>query len=88
MCLQVVNNVAQLDAQGFGNSQEGINGDGPVGAFDLADINRVKIGLLSQFFLAQAGFLSAGANVFSDELAVFWNGRHKPSRNQQGGNGP
>jgi hypothetical protein len=79
---EVVNHIPQSKTQCLGDFQQRINGDGPVRAFNLADVNRVQIGLFRQFFLTPTRLLSLDANVFADQLAVFWNGCHKPLRTE------
>ncbi len=42
---KVAHYVAQLNTKGFGDSEEHIYGDRPVRPLDLANVNRVQIGL-------------------------------------------
>ena len=70
------NNIAQSNTECLGDFQEGINGDRPICTLDLTDVNRMQIGLLRQFLLAQARFFAIGANIFTDQFAVFGTNWH------------
>lgn len=82
---KVVNHIPQSDAQRLGYLQQRINGDGPVRAFDLTDINRMQIGLFRQSFLTQSCLLPVQTDVFADQLAVFRNGGHGPLQHRKRG---
>lgn len=80
--LKLANDIAQFNAQRFGDFQECINGDGSLRSLNLADVNRVQVGFLGQLFLAQMSFLSAFTDVVTDQFPVFWIVGHNPLKKQ------
>lgn len=80
------NNIAQSNAKCFGDFQEGINSDCPIGALDLTDVNRMQIRLLRQFLLAHARFLTVGANIVTDQFTVFGTNCHSSLAKQEAAN--
>lgn len=80
---EVANHIPQSDVQRLGDFQQRIDGDGPVRTFDLADVNRMQIGLLGQFFLAQACPFPMKTNFIADQFAVFGDGSHGPLQHRK-----
>jgi len=75
MVSKVSHNVTQPDAKGFGNSQQGLNRNGPVRSLDLAYVNGMQIGLFRQYFLSHRPFLTELADILAD-LFVCFKARH------------
>lgn len=80
---KLANNITQSNAERLGDFQKGINGDRPICTLDLTDVNGVQIGLLRQFLLAEARFLAIGADVFTDQFAVFGTNCHSQLAEQE-----
>ena len=68
MVLEVSHSIPQPDAEGFGDSQESINRNGPVRSLDLAYVNGVQIGLLRQYFLSHPASLAEPADILADSF--------------------
>jgi hypothetical protein len=81
--LQTADNVAQSYSQGFCNSQQRINRNGSFCPFHLADIYWMKVGLFSQFFLAESGLLTVQSNILTNQSAMFWAAGHSPLPKQK-----
>jgi hypothetical protein len=72
-----------LNAQGFGDFQQRVDGNRPFGSFHLAYINGVKVCHFSEFLLAEAGFLAAQSDIVANQATVFWRPNHSPTQNQK-----
>ena len=82
---KLAHNVAQPNPQRLGDSQKGINGNRPFRPLHLADVNGVKVGLFSQFFLAETRLLPIFANIVANQSAVLWILGHSPLPKQNAG---
>jgi hypothetical protein len=82
---KLADNVAQPNPQRLGDSQKGINGNRPFRPLHLANVNGVKVGLFSQFFLAETRLFPIFANIVANQSAVLWILRHSPLPKQNAG---
>jgi hypothetical protein len=80
---KVADNVAQPNAKGFGDSEQGVNRDRPFRPLYLADVNGVKVRFFGQFLLAESGLFTLQSNILADQTAVFWRTNHSPLPKQQ-----
>ncbi len=80
---KIANNVAQPDAEGFGNSQQRVNRDRPFRPFHLTDVNGMEVRFFSQFLLAEFSLLTVQSNILADQTAMFWRTNHSPLPKQQ-----
>ena len=64
-----------------GNPHQRIDGDVLFAALHLADVIRVQVGFLSEFFLREPGILARRTNGVTDGLAMFGAGWHATNRN-------
>ena len=71
---KVSHSVPQPDAQGFGDSQESINRNGPVRSLDLTYVNRMQIRLFREYFLRHPAFLTELADVLADSFVCLKTG--------------
>ena len=60
--LEFRNQIAEANAEDFGNSQQGVQANPLFSAFNFADINRMQTGLFSQFFLTHASLFAIFTN--------------------------
>jgi hypothetical protein len=83
MRLNFRNQIAQPNAQGFGNSNQRTNTDRFTSTLHLAKINRMQIRLLRQFFLTHSGIFAVFADSFANFFLMGEMGCHAPLGNQQ-----
>lgn len=82
---QFVHQIANANAEGFGNTQKSKDAGSFLASFQLANVNRVQVSFFRQFFLAKLGALSKSANGFADDLLVSQGFRHAVSGKQEAG---
>ena len=80
---QLVHQIADTDVERLGNSHERHYAGGFFAPFQLANIDRVQISFLGQFFLTQLGTLSETANAFADNFLMSQGFGHAYSGKQE-----
>lgn len=76
--------IAHAYAEGLGNTQQSMKTDPLLTAFDLADVNRMKIGLFRQFFLAHASSVAVFSDRLSKDFEMWFWPRHGCLEKQEG----
>ena len=75
--------MAGTDAEGFGDLNQEINGDGFLAAFQFTNVIVVKVGFLRQPLMTHARVFTARADGFTQDFAMFRYGRHAHERKQE-----
>jgi hypothetical protein len=70
MISKFVNQITDVNAKSFGNSQKRVQANPLLSAFDFADINRMQVGFFRQFFLAHADMLPAIPNGVTQDFQL------------------
>jgi hypothetical protein len=83
--LNIVYEVAEPDAQGFGDPHQGVNAYRLLAAFNLPEINGMQVRLFGQLFLAHFCGLAMPTDGFADDFLMEQAFRHALSPKQEGG---
>ncbi len=81
---KVIHQIAHADAEGLSDTQQSMKTNPLLTALDLADVNRVQIGLFGQFFLAHAGSVAVFSDGFSKDSEMWFGPRHGCSEKHEG----
>lgn len=79
-----VNQIAGFHAKSFGHPQKRMKADPLFSPLDLADINRMQVGLFRQFFLAQSRRVAALANGIAQDFKLLRFAWHQLPAEQEG----
>jgi hypothetical protein len=80
---KLVYQIAHAHAQSLGHTQKSVKTDPLFATFDLADVNRMKIGLFRERFLAHACAIAVLSNRVAKGFEMFFRARHNCLREQE-----
>jgi hypothetical protein len=75
--LEFVNQIACFDSKRLGDTQQRVQADPLLSAFDFSHINRMQIGFFRELFLTQANFFSAISDGVAQDFQLSRT-RHNP----------
>lgn len=75
--------LAHAHAQSLAHTQQSVQTDPLFATFDLADVNRMQIGLLRECFLTHACSFAVLSNRIAKDFEILFRARHKHLRKQE-----
>ena len=68
--------IARFNSDGFGNPQKRVKADPLLATFNLANVNRMKVGFFGQLFLTQTRLYAVLANGVAENFKLLELARH------------